>query len=164
MSSSFQQLVERLAEPICRAHGVELVEVRLVRGRGGTTARVLIDRERSDGLPGSGVSLDDCAAVTRDLSSALDLHEAETPASYDLEVGSPGLERPLVRPRDYQRFEGREVKLRLQERLDGRRRFHGRLLGLEGSDIVLETSEGTLRIPLEQVERAHLVHRFHDGE
>ncbi len=163
-SSPFRRLVEQLAEPICRAHGVELVEVRLVRGRGGLTVRILIDRERADGLPGSGVSLEDCTAVTRDLSSALDLHEEEAPGAYELEVGSPGLERPLVKPRDYRRFKGREARLRLRDRLDGRRRFQGRLLGFEAGEVLLETSEGARRIPIEQVERAHLVHRFQQGE
>ncbi len=163
-SQRLQNLLESLAEPICRAHGVELVEVRMLRGRGRTTVRVLIDRERADGLPGSGVSLQDCTAVTRDLSSALDMHEEELPESYELEVGSPGLERPLVKPADYERFAGREIKLRTRDRIDGRRNFTGRLEGLADGRVRLADAEGERAIPLEQVERAHLVHRFRDGE
>ncbi|MEM6962672.1 MAG: hypothetical protein AAF550_13170, partial [Myxococcota bacterium] len=96
---STNDAIERLAAPICAAHGVELVEVRTLPRPGGAVFQVTIDREQpQDSLAsGSGVSLDDCTAVSRDLSDCLDAHEEHLPANYRLEVSSPGVERPLVR-------------------------------------------------------------------
>ena len=95
-------------EPVCQAHGVELVDASFVREPGGAILRVLIDRARGEGpseVPGSGVSLADCQGVSRDLSVALDVHQDVTPSGrYRLEVGSPGLDRPLVKRSDFEPF------------------------------------------------------------
>lgn len=147
--------------PVCRAHGVELVQLRVTAGRGGQgLVQVIIDRERPDGGDGSGVTLEDCTSVSRDLSTALDVHEELIPGSYRLEVSSPGLERPLVRLADFERFKGREAEIRVKTPREGRRKFQGKLLGVAGEEIEIEQDGSPVRIPHEQIDRANLVHRF----
>jgi ribosome maturation factor RimP len=154
--------LERLRElvaPVCLAHGLELVDVRFVTDRG-AVLRVLI--ERPDQATGqSGVSLADCQAVSRDLSTLLDVeHEALPRGSYRLEVGSPGLDRPLFSRRDFERFAGREVDVRTNRPFAGRRRLQGVLRGVEGEGIKLDVSGEELTVPLTDVEKANLVFRF----
>lgn len=159
-----QEEIESLAEPVCAAHGVELVEVRQIRNKSGWTLQVTIDRERADGKPGSGVTLKDCTAVSRDLSTALDVHEDLIPGAYHLEVGSPGPERPLVKLDDFIRFSGNEIRVRTRDPLPfgeaTRRNFQGPLLGVSGADIRLDLEGTEFLIPHQAIERAHLVPRF----
>ncbi len=151
--------LERIAEPVCRAHGVDLVLLRVnAQGHKGVV-QVIIDRDRPE-VEGSGVTIDDCTNVSRDLSTALDVHEDLFPGSYRLEVSSPGLERPLGRLADYERFRGREAKIKLKQPLDGRRRFQGKLLGVHGEEIEIEQDGAPVRISHEQIDRANLVYRF----
>jgi ribosome maturation factor RimP len=159
---ALQQKVTELAEPICAAHGVELVEVRLLRGKGGVTFRIILDRERpaSDPTPGSGVTLEDCTGVSRDLSTALDLHEDDMPERYQLEVSSPGLERPLTKPKDFERFAGREIQVKTHEKVASRRSFRGQLLGVEGGAALIDQDGAPIRIPFDAIARATLVHRY----
>ncbi len=159
--------VWHLAEPICQAHGLELVEVRLLSDRGGACVRVMIDRVRRDGdvevereSAGSGVSLDDCTAVSRDMSTALDLHEDMMPKKYRLEISSPGLDRPLVKLSDFERFSGQQVSVRTERPLDSRRRFRGRLEGVREGLVELTVDGSAYAIPYEMIERANLVHEF----
>ncbi len=155
-----ETLVE-LIDPICRAHGVELVDVRHQPERGGAVIRIIIDRERAGQPDGSGVSLEDCTAVSRDVSSALDIHEDVVPlGGYRLEVSSPGLERPLVKLADFERFSGREIKLRTRTAIERQRRFHGRLLGVVDRAIELDQDGTVLLIPHEDIAQANLVYRF----
>ncbi|MFW6067933.1 MAG: ribosome maturation factor RimP [Myxococcota bacterium] len=157
-----KRAIEDLAEPICRAHGVELVDVQLKGGRGGAVVRVIIDRDRPDGgdVPGSGVTIDDCTSVSRDLSSALDVHGELVPGSYNLEVSSPGVERPLVKHRDYERFAGREVRVQTRLRIGERKKFQGRLLEVADDHIQIDQDGTPVRIPFESISRANLVYRF----
>ena len=160
--------VESLAEPLCAAHGVELVEVRHLQERGGAVLRITIDRdgpapEAPAGQPvayRSGITLEDCTRISRDLSEALDMHEESLPGKYRLEVSSPGLERPLAKAHDFERFAGREVRLNTLAPIDGRRKFQGELLGLEDGVVVLRIEAETYRVPYEAVHRAQLVHHF----
>jgi len=153
--------LESIVEPVCRAHGVEMVDVRHIRQKGGAVVRVVIDRPRADEQDGSGVSVDDCTDVSRDLSSALDVHEDVVPGSYNLEVSSPGLERPLVKLKDFDRFSGREAQIKTKVRVGERRKFKGTLLGVTGETIRLEDAKsGPVEIPYEAVSKANLVYRF----
>lgn len=172
-------------EPICLAHGVELVDVTFAREAGGAVLRVLVDRERPElaGVTagpkavGSGVTLEDCRGISRDLGVVLDVHENLLPSGrYRLEVGSPGLDRPLVRRRDFERFVEREIKVQTQsavpEAAADRRRFQGRLVRVEttgdGTDdrIVVEDptpapgASPTWTISIASIVRANVVHRF----
>jgi ribosome maturation factor RimP len=156
-----EESLEQLIDPICRTHGVELVDVRYLREPGGAVIRVIIDREAPGLDVGSGVSLEDCAAVSRDASAALDVHDDMLPAgAYRLEVSSPGLERPLVKLGDFERFSGREVKVRTRTPIDRQRRFHGRLLGVSDQSIELDQDGRVLLIPHEDIAQAKLVYRF----
>jgi ribosome maturation factor RimP len=151
----------QLIDPICRAYGVELVDVRCLREPGGAVIRVIIDREVPGVDVGSGVSLEDCTAVSRDVSTTLDVHDDMLPSgAYRLEVSSPGLERPLVKLSDFERFSGREVKVRTRTAIDRQRRFRGKLLGVVGQSIELDQDGRVLLIPHEDIAQANLVYRF----
>jgi ribosome maturation factor RimP len=102
------------------------------------------------------LSVDDCAEVSRTVSALLDVEELVS-GSYTLEVSSPGIDRPLTRPEHFARFTGFEAKLETRFPLDGRKRFTGRLLGLEGERVRIATAEGEMALPLADVQRAKLV-------
>jgi ribosome maturation factor RimP len=161
--TKLEQEVMALAEPICAVHGVELVDVRSLSAPKATTYRVVIDRERpaDDPKPGSAICVTDCQNVSRDLSTAMDVHEEMfASVEYRLEVSSPGIERPLVRLGDFEKFTGREAKIKTFGPVDGRKSFAGRLLGVEGDAVSLEIDGKTLSIPHESIAKANLVHRF----
>jgi len=157
-----RRTIEDLASPLCLAHGVEIVDVQVGREPGGAVVRVIIDRvaSRPDEV-GSGVSLDDCQRVSRDLSSALDVHDV-IEGSYRLEVSSPGLERPLVKRTDFERFKGREVKVQTRVPLGEppRKRFHGELVCIEEATVRLSEDGHAVDIPFDEIAHAHLVHHW----
>ena len=149
--------------PICLAHGLELVDLRF-SGEHGMALQVLIERPGQP-VGHSGVSLGDCQTISREVSAALDAAEADArvqlPAGgYRLEVSSPGVERPLVSARDYERFAGNEVKLWTSRPVAGRRRLRGVLRGIEGENITLRVGEEELTVPLFEIAKANLVYRF----
>ncbi len=140
---------------------MELVDIRYLREPGGAVIRVIIDREVPGLEVGSGVSLEDCTAISRDASTALDVHEDLLPAGgYRLEVSSPGLERPLVKLTDFERFAGHEVKVKTRTPIDKQRRFRGRLRGVVDQSIELEDGDKVVHIPHGDIAQANLVYRF----
>lgn len=155
--------LETRIEAQVEALGFEFVELERAGSRARPVLRVRADRP--DAEPGHGITLDDCAAISRALESFLDRDEA-LGGRYVLEVSSPGLERPLLRPRDFERFAGREVALKGYGPLAGRsRRLEGQLLGLEGvgddARIRLRLEDGeTVSVPRGDVARAHLIFRW----
>jgi ribosome maturation factor RimP len=153
------QQLSSLIDPVCQAHGLALVEVSFTTQHG-RVLQVLIERpDQADGR--SGVSLADCQAVSRDLSTVLDVEgEALLLGAYRLEVSSPGIERPLVARRDYERFAGREINLRTSHPIGGRRRLQGVLRGIEGDVVKLNVSGEELFVPLADIAKANLIHRF----
>lgn len=148
------------------ALGYEFVELERAGSRTRPILRVRIDLPES--APGQGVTLEDCARATRALEEYLD-QLPELGGRYVLEVSSPGVERPLVRGRDFERFAGREVALRGSAPLAGRsRRLEGELLGLveEGGEerIRLRLNDGAVvEVPRGEVARVHLVYRWERG-
>lgn len=156
-------LVE-LAGPICAAHGLELVDVRVLGEPGGSVVRVIIDREGGASpapeVEGSGVTLSDCTAISRDLSTSLDVHDELMPGQYRLEVSSPGVERPLVKLADFERFAGREVKVQTRQRVGDRKRFHGVLVGIDGETVRIEQDGEMVELPHSEISRANLVARL----
>lgn len=150
--------VSELAGPMLAVQGLELVELEYRREGRDMILRLFVDKD-------GGITLDDCAEVSRELSELLDVHDI-IPDHYTLEVSSPGLNRPLKRPEDYERYRGRLIKVRTFELLpddDGNRRktFLGELLGLEGGVVALRLTEGqTAHIPLEKVAKANLEFEF----
>ncbi len=149
------QRIERLIEPALTAMGYELVRVML---RGGHSPTLQIMAERHDGV---AMTVDDCADISRAISALLDV-EDPIAGAYTLEVSSPGIDRPLVKPADYERFAGFEARLETVLPVAGRKRFRGRLMGLAGEDVRLrETAAGAedneTRVPLAAIARAKLV-------
>jgi ribosome maturation factor RimP len=106
-----------------------------------------------------GINLDDCARVSREVSATLDV-EDPIPQGYRLEVSSPGMDRPLVKPAHFERFVGHEVAVRLTAPRAGRRRFSGRLVGYANRAISVQTDEGNVDFGLDEIEQAHLVPHF----
>ncbi len=165
--------VRLLVEPVVRALGFELVLVEFVQDRGRWVLRLYVDAVVSaspdDDLASGGatpppaegaVTLADCKNVSHEVSALLDV-EDPLPQAYVLEVSSPGLDRPLVRPADFQRFAGRLARIRTVRPIDGRRTFHGRLLGFEGSDVVMNVEGvGRSRIPYAGIKRARIEYEF----
>ena len=140
--------MKQFAEPLCEAEGMELVHVEFLRESGGRTLRMFIDK------PG-GVSLDDCARISRQVGDYLDVG-MEDIGPYNLEVSSPGPERPLGRISDYDRFKGSRAKISILEAIDGRKNFTGILDGVSGDNIRLQVNDTTIAIPLDAVRRARL--------
>lgn len=153
--------IREIAKAVCAAHRLDLVDARFVASKG-PVLQVLIERPGVDPQqPGGGATLEDCQAVSRDLSTALDVEEQLTPVGgYRLEVGSPGVERPLFGLDDYRRFAGREVRLQTSAALEGRRRFGGKLLGVSGDAVRLDVDGREWAIPHGDIAKANLVFRF----
>jgi ribosome maturation factor RimP len=142
--------IARLIEPSLEAMGYCLVRVALTSARR-ATLQVMV--ERRDAAP---MSVGDCTDISRSISALLDVADPIASA-YTLEVSSPGIDRPLVRPEDYDRFAGFEAKIELRTLLDGRKRFRGRLLGRDGDCVRLVGGAGEARLPLTEITRAKLV-------
>lgn len=142
--------ITELIEPTLRDMGLELVRV-LVSGGQRPTLQIMV--ERGDQAP---TTLDACAKVSHAVSALLDVADP-LPGAYRLEVTSPGLDRPLVRRADYERFAGLEARLETELPIEGRRRFRGRLLGLAGDQVRLALPEGEMSIPFDAIKKAKLV-------
>jgi ribosome maturation factor RimP len=146
-------LLEALLAPAVQAAGYRLVRLRL---KGGKRKTLQIMAERPDGQ----MDVEDCAMLSRALSEVL---EAADPLAeeYVLEVSSPGIDRPLTAAEDFVRFAGHEARLELAQGLDGRRRFKGVLLGLEGADVVVDVADEKqtkrIRLPFADIVDAKLL-------
>ena len=142
--------IERLIGPSVSAAGYDLVRVRFM-GVGGRTLQVMV--ERRDRRP---ITVDDCADVSVIVSALLEV-EDPVPGSYMLEVSSPGIDRPLVRPDDFARFAGFEARLETARPVEGRRRFRGRLKGIEGDVVRLDCDGEQASVPYAAIHDASLV-------
>ena len=144
--------VRATCESILSARGVELVTFSLGRESVGQTLRLTVDR------PGGTVSLGEIVEISEEVSKALDT-EDPIPGRYTLEVASAGIERPLVRPADYRRFQGRRVKVRCEEPIEGQRVFTGTLRSAGDESFVLESEANgeVVEIPYVGVAKARLV-------
>jgi ribosome maturation factor RimP len=147
-----QELVERLTElltPVVRSEGLILVELQFRPEGSGLVLRLFVDR------PEGGVSLEECAQVSRQAGDLLDVEDI-VPARFNLEVSSPGLTRRLKTPRDFEIFAGRLVKMMVREADGKNHTYRGHLKGLQGEEVVLDV-EGRLKsVPLSAVLKAHL--------
>jgi ribosome maturation factor RimP len=177
--------LERVVEPIVRAHGAELVDIEFKPERGGWVLRILVERqgasERLLSTRDAAINLELCSGISRDLSPALDVADLIA-HPYHLEVGSPGVERPLYTERDFVRFEGAKAKLKLHEPVAPTASSPAALAGGAGGEgagsrpaqaVVIGTLAGvvegrvrvvegahTFEVPLANVERARLVFEF----
>jgi ribosome maturation factor RimP len=142
--------VETIITPALNDMGYELVRVRIT-GAQPRTLQIMAERNASDEM-----TVEDCAAISRTVSALLEVEDPIT-GSYTLEVSSPGLDRPLTRARDFQRFAGLEARVELTQPMDGQRRFRGRIGGLSDGVIHLDVEGQTVEIPFEAIDRAKLI-------
>ena len=147
--TSMDQRLAEIVRPTIEDMGFELVRIRL---QGGKTPMLQIMAERPDG----GIEVDDCAEISTALSAVLDVEDPILD-TYTLEVGSPGIDRPLTRLKDFDTFEGYEAKLETHELIDGRKRFKGVLAGIEGSEVLVNVEEGTIGLQFDWLADAKLV-------
>jgi len=154
--------VREIAERVALSSGLEVVEVELRGGGKARMLRIVIDKP-------AGVTHEDCASLSREMSTILDVEDVVPGSSYLLEVSSPGLDRKLLRAADYERFTGSRVKLTTRNPVDGNRHFEGRLESFQNGRLTLDLSAARkkfrpvsdaaqkLDIELANVEKANLV-------
>lgn len=141
--------VQIVMESVVTSLGYELVGAEyLTQGRGGLL-RVYIDSE-------GGVTLDDCQRVSHQLSGVLDVEDVIR-NQYQLEVSSPGLDRPLFTAEHFTRFVGHRVKLKLAVPMDGRRKLRGVLRGVQGEQVLMEIDDQEVALPLSTIDKANLI-------
>ncbi|NDE91585.1 MAG: ribosome maturation factor RimP, partial [Alphaproteobacteria bacterium] len=154
-------VTDRIAElitPTLESMGYELVRVHISGGKNNQTLQIMA--ERQDGVM---ITVEDCETISHTVSAQLDVADPISSA-YSLEVSSPGIDRPLTRLKDFQRFAGFEAKVQLNEPRDGRRNFRGIVLGIEGKDVALEIvpekkgeEPAKITLPFEAIDQAKLV-------
>jgi ribosome maturation factor RimP len=151
-----------VVEPVVFAHGAEIVDLEL-KNEGGWVLRVFVEKagsaDKNATVVDAAVSLELCADVSRDLSPALDVADL-IPVRYNLEVSSPGLERPLRGEKDFRRFEGQKAKLRLTNPVAGQKVLVGKLGPVTSGTVAVIDGSRTFEAPLADVEKAHLVFEF----
>lgn len=148
-ASEIEERVQSIAERVVIENGVELVHTEVAGPQNRPIVRIFIDK------PG-GVTHEDCSAVSLHVGTILDVEDF-IHSAYTLEVSSPGLERGLYKRTDYERFAGKLAKVKTQRPIEGQRNFRGRLLGLEGEDVLFEDrTSGNVRIPIDSITRANL--------
>lgn len=140
--------LELLLAPLLAQEGVELVDLQILHESGRRVLRFFLDKER-------GITLDDCAVLSDRIGAMLDENNT-VPGAYVLEVSSPGLDRVLKKEKDFLRFAGRGVKIRLKAPLAGRRNFTGRLEGFEQGQAVITAGSETYRFLPEEIAEARL--------
>ena len=139
----------RIIEPEVEAEGLALVRVKLTGGTSDPTIQIMAERPDTRQL-----TIEDCERLHRRIAERHD-HLSD---DYRLEISSPGIDRPLTRARDYEDWKGHEARIGLAEKRDGRKQFSGALLGLAGSDVLLDVpGAGETRLPLEAIQSAKLV-------
>ncbi len=143
--------IARMIEPSLDAMGYRLVRLMQTGGLRRPTLQVMA--ERRDETP---MTVEDCAEISRAVSALLDVADPIAGA-YLLEVSSPGIDRPLVRPEDYERFAGLEARIDLSSPVDGRKRFRGRVLGRDADHVRLDVEGGEVRLPFAAITKAKLV-------
>jgi ribosome maturation factor RimP len=142
--------VAEIAERVGSSEGIEIVDVQMLGGGGTRLLRIFIDKLE-------GVSHGDCELISHQVGTILDVEDVIPGARYTLEVSSPGVERKLSKPREFERFVGQKVKIGLRQPVENQRHWVGTLTGFSEGIITLEAAPGrSVQFPLEQVEKANL--------
>jgi len=140
--------IEEIAERVARSEGIEVVEVELKGGGRNQLLRISIDKP-------NGITHADCELISQQVGTILDVEDV-VPGHYTLEVSSPGVERKLLKPGDFERFLGKKARITLHEPVDNQRNFEGTLAGYQDGIITLETGGKTMSLRLDQVAKANL--------
>jgi len=146
-TARLENRIEELIAPSLESMGFQIVRIQ----HNGTALQIMAERK-----DGSGIGTEECAEISKVVSTLLDVEDL-IQDRYTLEISSPGLDRPLIRLNDYERFLGFEAKIETDAPIDGRKRFKGRLIGLRDNIIVLETDEGKCEIPFDDIHKGKLV-------
>jgi len=153
---AYKDKIKQLVEPVIESEDMELIDVECLKMKSRWIVRIYMDRE-------AGVTLDDCCEISNQVGDILDIHDV-LPGSYTLEVSSPGLARPLVRDKDFMKYRGCKVHVRVAEKLEGIKNFRGKLVDFceeEGNKVLVVNMAGKVyRIPRELVVKANLEYEF----
>lgn len=150
MREAVASKIEEIAKRVANSEGIEVVDVEVKGGGNARFVRISIDRPE-------GVSHADCELVSHQVSTILDVEDVVPGGRYTLEVSSPGVERKLSTPRDFERFQGKKAKITTRDAVEGRRNWEGTLATFEDGNVALEVEPGkTMRFPLEQIQKANL--------
>ena len=153
MKKSIESAIEELVSPIVDDKGFEIVDIEYVKEAGEYYLRIFLDKE-------GGISLNDCEAVSRELSEILDVKDP-IKDNYFLEVSSPGLDRPLKKDKDFVRYQGRDVEIKLYKPLNGSKQFEGELVGLnEDKNIVVMIDDNEVEFNKKDVALVRLAIKF----
>ena len=142
------EVIREIMNPLILEQGLELVDIEYRREPRGKILRIYIDRE-------GGVTIGDCTKISRELGTLLDVYDV-LPGPYNLEVSSPGLDRPLKKPRDFERFKGKKVRIKTKSGIQNTRLFIGMLVDYVNNVATVEADGRTYFIPYEQIEKANL--------
>lgn len=146
---SIAERVQQIAEQVAIDHGLELVHAEVAGPENKPIVRVFIDKPQ-------GVTHEDCSEVSLHLGTILDVEDF-IHSSYTLEVSSPGLERGLYKRADFERFSGSLARMKTRQPIQGQRNFRGRLLGVDGDEVLFEDrTNGQVRVPLNVIAKANL--------
>lgn len=137
--------------PALKSMGFDIVQVRMMDGKDSATLQIMAEHTDQKEM-----TVDDCADISRAVSALLDVEDPISSA-YRLEISSPGIDRPLVKPEDYVRFAGHEVKIETTLPMDGRKRFKGKIVAAEGGKVKVDSGGAVFEIPLGAIHYAKLV-------
>lgn len=147
--AAIDRRIADIITPVVEDMGFEIVRVRLMSGKE-TILQIMVQR------PDGQIEVDECGKVSTAISATLDVEDPIVEV-YNLEVSSPGIDRPLTRLKDFEQWEGFEAKIETDELIDGRRRFKGDLAGVEGDEVLIEIEEGTIGLKFAWLSDAKLV-------
>ena len=160
LSPDVVEQVRTVAARVAASYGLDIFDVQFRREAAGMVLRIQIDRPGPAATAEDSVSVEDCAAVSRDLSAVLDVEDI-VPTAYTLEVSSPGLDRPLRTADEFRRFAGRRAKLVMRQAVDGQTFLKGRLGGVEGDRVVIDAEDRRRHlVPIGIIRRANLEVEF----
>jgi ribosome maturation factor RimP len=149
-TGSIGERVEQIAASVTSSAGIEFIHCEIAGTKRNLTVRLIIDK------PG-GVTLEDCAQVSRDVEAVLDRDDF-IPTAYVLEVSSPGIERELYKLSDFEKFVGEDARIKTKQAIGGQKNFSGRIIAVNGRDIEFEDrTRGTVTIPADSVVKANLM-------
>lgn len=142
--------VERTIAPMAETMGYEIVRILMIGSGNDQTLQIMAEK------PDGTMHIDDCSRLSQAISALLDVEDL-IPDAYVLEISSPGIDRPLTRLKDFDRYKDNEARVELSVALNGQKKFRGMLRGLEGEDVLLDTDTGSVKLPFRDIDKAKLI-------